>query len=101
MNACRAPAGHLPNLPRTGNHAGPLAGLFAIVIVCAMIFLSLLSLARPTRCHCGRRPGRADRHGGEQMTPGELKVIILRMIGRGWDIPEIEDAARGLLRGLA
>ena len=34
------------------------------------------------------------------MTPGELKVIILYLIGRGWDIPEIEDAVRGLLRGL-
>ena len=46
MNAYRAPAGHLPNLPRTGNHTGPLAGLLAIVIVCAMIFISLLSLDR-------------------------------------------------------
>lgn len=35
------------------------------------------------------------------MTPGELKVIILTLIGRGWDIPEIEDSVRGLLRGLA
>ena len=34
------------------------------------------------------------------MTPAELKVVILRMIGQGWDIPEIEDAVRGLLRGL-
>ena len=34
------------------------------------------------------------------MTPGALKVIILALIGRGWDIPEIEDAVRGLLRGL-
>ena len=46
MNAYRAPAGHRPALPRTGNHAGPLAGFCAIVIVCAMIFLSLLSLDR-------------------------------------------------------
>ena len=46
MNAYRAPAGHRPILQRTGNHAGPLAGLCAIVIVCAMIFLSLLSLDR-------------------------------------------------------
>lgn len=35
------------------------------------------------------------------MTPGELKTTILYLIGRGWDIPEIEDAVRGLLRGLA
>ena len=35
------------------------------------------------------------------MTPAELKIVILTMIGRGWDIPEIEDAVRGLLRGLA
>ena len=35
------------------------------------------------------------------MTPGELKVVILTLISRGWDIPEIEDAVRGLLRGLA
>ena len=35
------------------------------------------------------------------MTPGELKIIILALIGAGWDIPEIEDAVRGLLRGLA
>jgi hypothetical protein len=35
------------------------------------------------------------------MTPGELRVVILAMIGAGWDIPEIEDAVRGLLRGLA
>jgi len=42
----RAPAGHRPILPRTSNHAGPLSGLCAIVIVCAMIFLSLLSLDR-------------------------------------------------------
>ena len=28
------------------------------------------------------------------MTPGELKIIILALIGAGWDIPEIEDAAR-------
>ena len=34
------------------------------------------------------------------MTPGELKTTILYLIGRGWDIPEIEDAVRGLLRGL-
>ena len=34
------------------------------------------------------------------MTPGELRVVILRLIGQGWDIPEIEDAVRGLLRGL-
>ena len=34
------------------------------------------------------------------MTPAELKVVILTLIGRGWDIPEIEDAVRGLLRGL-
>lgn len=34
------------------------------------------------------------------MTPGELKVIILRLIVQGWGIPEIEDAVRGLLRGL-
>jgi len=33
------------------------------------------------------------------MTPGELKVIILTLIGEGWDIPEIEDAVRGLMRG--
>ena len=46
MNAYRAPAGHRPILPRTGNHAGPLAGLCAIVIVCGMIFLSMLSLDR-------------------------------------------------------
>ena len=46
MNAYRAPAGHRPALPRTGNHAGPIAGLCSIVIVCAMIFLSLLSLDR-------------------------------------------------------
>ena len=35
------------------------------------------------------------------MTPGELKIVILYLIGQGWDIPEIEDAVRGLLRGLA
>ena len=35
------------------------------------------------------------------MTPAELKVVILTLIGQGWDIPEIEDAVRGLLRGLA
>ena len=46
MNAYRAPAGHRPILPRTGNPAGPLAGLCAIVIVCAMILLSMLSLDR-------------------------------------------------------
>ena len=46
MNAYRAPAGHRPLLPRTGNHAGPLAGICAIVIVCGMIFLSMLSLDR-------------------------------------------------------
>ena len=46
MNAYRAPAGHRPILPRTGNHADPLAGLCAIVIVCGMIFLSMLSLDR-------------------------------------------------------
>lgn len=46
MNAYRAPAGHRPLLPRTGNHAGPLAGLCAVVIVCAMVLLSLLSLDR-------------------------------------------------------
>jgi hypothetical protein len=34
------------------------------------------------------------------MTPGELKVVVLTLIGEGWDIPEIEDAVRGLLRGL-
>lgn len=34
------------------------------------------------------------------MTPGELKIVILALIGQGWDIPEIEDAVRGLLRGL-
>lgn len=33
------------------------------------------------------------------MTPGELKVVILKLIGQGWDIPEVEDAVRGLLRG--
>lgn len=46
MNAYRAPAGHRPITTRTGNHAGPLAGFCAIVIVCGMIFLSLLSLDR-------------------------------------------------------
>ena len=46
MSSYRAPAGHRPNLPRTGNHTGPLAGLCAIVIACAMILLSLLSLDR-------------------------------------------------------
>ena len=35
------------------------------------------------------------------MTPGELKIVILTLIGQGWDIPEIEDAVLGLLRGLA
>ena len=35
------------------------------------------------------------------MTPCELRVVILRLIAQGWDIPEIEDAVRGLLRGLA
>lgn len=35
------------------------------------------------------------------MTPGELKIVILALIGQGWDIPEIEDAVRGLLLGLA
>ena len=35
------------------------------------------------------------------MTPGELKIVILTLIGQGWDIPEIEDAVRGLLRRLA
>ena len=35
------------------------------------------------------------------MTPGELKIVILTLIGEGWDIPEIEDAVRGLMRGLA
>ena len=34
------------------------------------------------------------------MTPGELRVVILLLIGQGWDIPEIEDAVRGLLRGV-
>ena len=34
------------------------------------------------------------------MTPGELKVAILTLIGRGWDIPEIKDAVLGLMRGL-
>lgn len=34
------------------------------------------------------------------MTPAELKVVILALIGQCWDIPEIEDAVRGLLRGL-
>lgn len=34
------------------------------------------------------------------MTPAELKTTILYLIGQGWDIPEIEDAVRGLLRGL-
>ena len=33
------------------------------------------------------------------MTPGELKVIILTLIGAGWDIPEIEDAVRGCCGG--
>lgn len=42
----RRPAAVRPNLPRTGKHTGPLAGICAIVIVCAMIFLSLLSLDR-------------------------------------------------------
>lgn len=46
MSAYRAPAGHRPYPPRTGNHAGQLAGLCAIVIVCGMIFLSVLSLDR-------------------------------------------------------
>ena len=40
----RRPAG--PSPYRTGNHAGPLAGLCAIVIVCGMILLSLLALDR-------------------------------------------------------
>ena len=35
------------------------------------------------------------------MTPAELKTTILYLIGRGWDIPEIEDAVRGLLRVMA
>ena len=35
------------------------------------------------------------------MTPGELKIVILTLIGQGWDIPEIEDAVRGMLRGVA
>ena len=34
------------------------------------------------------------------MTPGELKIVILTLIGQGWDIPEIEDAVRGLMRGM-
>jgi hypothetical protein len=34
------------------------------------------------------------------MTPGELKIVILKLIGQGWDIPEIEDAVRGLMRGM-
>lgn len=46
MSSYRAPAGHRPNLPRTDNPAGPLAGICAIVIVCGMIFLSMLSLDR-------------------------------------------------------
>ena len=49
MKTYRAPVGHkplLPSIPRTGNHGGPLAGLCAIVIVCAMVLLSLLAVDR-------------------------------------------------------
>lgn len=47
MNSYRRPAGHRPYLPpTTGNQAGPLAGLCAVVLIAAMLLLALLSLDR-------------------------------------------------------
>ena len=48
MNTYRRPAGHRPYLPPSTDHshAGRWAGLCAVVILAAMIFLSLHSLAR-------------------------------------------------------
>ena len=45
-NQYRAPAGHRPYIPRTGNHGGPLAGLCAVIILGGMVLLSLLALDR-------------------------------------------------------
>ena len=47
MNSYRRPAGHRPYLPpTTGNHAGPLAGLCAVIIIGGLVLLSLLALDR-------------------------------------------------------
>ena len=49
MKTYRAPVGHKPllsTIPCTGNHGGPLTGLCAIVIVCAMVLLSVLAVDR-------------------------------------------------------
>ena len=45
-NQYRAPAGHRPYIPRTGNHGGPLAGLCAVIILGGLVLLSLLALDR-------------------------------------------------------
>ena len=45
-NQYRAPAGHRPYIPRTGNHGGPLAGLCAVIIIGGLVLLSLLALDR-------------------------------------------------------
>ena len=49
MKTYRASVGHKPlhpTIPRTGNHGGPLTGLCAIVIVCAMVLLFVLAVDR-------------------------------------------------------
>ena len=48
MNQYRRPAGHRPYLPPSTDHshAGRWAGLCAVVILAALVFLSLHSLAR-------------------------------------------------------
>ena len=45
-NQYRAPAGHRPYIPRTGNHGGQLAGLCAVIMLAGMVLLSLLALDR-------------------------------------------------------
>lgn len=42
----RAPVGHRPYIPRTGQHTGPLAGLCAVIILGGLVLLSLLALDR-------------------------------------------------------
>lgn len=57
MNGYRAPVGHQPYLPeRRTDHIGRLSGLCAVVLLCAMITLSLLSLDRHAANQVGEQP---------------------------------------------
>ena len=52
MNSYRRPAGHRPYLPpTTGNPAGPLAGLCAVIILGGLVLLSLDRVASAPAAH--------------------------------------------------